>query len=237
MTRLTDSRLANVGATTLQTAYNTFHDQFQAITGQAKRRFETQDWGGLQEDAAARLGLYRRIVDLAEAAIRDLLRERLDNKLIWVSMKAVYSGLIARRDDWEVAETFFNSVTRRIFTTVGVDHQIEFVATDFETPPTRPQSPVYRVYSRITSTTDLVTAILRDARFAAPFRNMAEDARLVAERIDAQLEALNTLRTVERVEMVKPAFYRGMGAYLVGRLFSGSQSFPLALALIHTPRG
>lgn len=237
MTRLTDSRLANVGAGTLQTAYNTFHDQYKAITGQAKHRFETQDWGGLQEDAAARLVLYRRIVDLAQAAIRDLLGDRLDNKLIWASMKAVYSGLIAQRDDWEVAETFFNSVTRRIFTTVGVDHQIEFVATDFETPPTRPQSPVYRVYNRITSTADLVMAILRDARFAAPFRNLAGDAGLVAARIEAQLEALNTLRTVERVEMVKPAFYRGMGAYLVGRLFSGSQSFPLALALIHTPEG
>ena len=37
--------------------------------------------------------------------------------------------------------------------------------------------------------------------------------------------------------MIKPAFYRGMGAYLVGRLFSGSHSIPLALALIHTPEG
>ena len=37
--------------------------------------------------------------------------------------------------------------------------------------------------------------------------------------------------------MIKTAFYRGMGAYLVGRLFSGSQSIPLALALLHTPQG
>ena len=72
MSRLTDSRLAVVGAGTLQTAYVTLHDQFQAITTQAKRRFETQDWAGMQDDAAARLGLYRRIVALAEAALRDL---------------------------------------------------------------------------------------------------------------------------------------------------------------------
>ncbi|MBP8950277.1 MAG: bifunctional isocitrate dehydrogenase kinase/phosphatase, partial [Candidatus Promineofilum sp.] len=197
MSRLTDSRLAVVGAGTLQTAYVTLHDQFQATTAQAKQRFETQDWRGMQDDAAARLGLYRRIVDLVEAAIRDLLGDRIDNKLIWASMKAVYSGLIARRDDWEVAETFFNSVTRRIFTTVGVDHQIEFVASDFETPPTRPQAPVYRVYARHTSTVELVTAILNDYKLAVPFRDLAGDARLVAARIEAQLAALNTLRTVE----------------------------------------
>ena len=148
-------------------------------------------------------------------------------------MKAVYSGLIAGRDDWEVAETFFNSVTRRIFTTVGVDHQIEFVATDFETPPTRPQSPVYRVYNRVVALPELITSLVKDFRLAVPFRDLAGDAQLVAARIEDQMAALNTLRTVERVEMIKPAFYRGMGAYLVGRLFSGSQSIPLALSLIH----
>jgi isocitrate dehydrogenase kinase/phosphatase len=136
-----------------------------------------------------------------------------------------------------VAETFFNSVTRRIFTTVGVDHQIEFVASDFETPPTRPQSPVYRVYNRVPTTPELVTTIVQDYRLAVPFRNLADDALRVAARIEAHMAALNTLRTVERVEMIKTAFYRGMGAYLVGRLFSGSHSIPLALALIHTPEG
>ena len=98
----------------------------------------------MQEDASERLGLYRRIVDLVEASIRELLGDRLHNKLIWASMKAVYSGLITDYDTWELAETFFNSITRRIFTTVGVDPQIEFVATDFETPPTPSKRPVYR---------------------------------------------------------------------------------------------
>lgn len=235
--RLTDSRLANIGAKTIQTAYVTLHDQFQAITGRARYRFDQQDWAGLQDDAAERLGLYRRIVDLVEAAMRDLLGDKVDNRLIWASMKAVYSGLIADRDDWELAETFFNSATRRIFTTVGVDHQIEFVATDFETPPTRPRSPVYRVYNRAASTVALVAAVMRDFAFATPYRQADLDAQLVAARIEAQLESLGALQTVERLEIIRSPFFRGMGAYLVGRLFSGSHRVPLALALIHTPQG
>ena len=55
--RLTDSRLANIGARTIQTAYITFQDQFQAITERARSRFDTQDWAGLQDDTAERLGL------------------------------------------------------------------------------------------------------------------------------------------------------------------------------------
>ncbi|HRO91824.1 MAG TPA: bifunctional isocitrate dehydrogenase kinase/phosphatase, partial [Promineifilum sp.] len=235
--RLTDSRLANIGARTIQTAYVTLHDQFQAITERASVRFDAQDWAGMQADAAERLYLYRRIVDLVEAAIRDLLGDRAENKLIWASMKAVYSGLIADRDDWELAETFFNSATRRIFTTVGVDHQIEFVATDFETPPTRPRSPVYRSYGHSSSTAGLVAIVLRDNSFTTPYANLQRDAELVAQRIDAQLEKLGALQSVDRLELIRSPFFRGMGAYLVGRLFSGSHRIPLALALIHTPNG
>ncbi|MCA9866529.1 MAG: bifunctional isocitrate dehydrogenase kinase/phosphatase [Anaerolineales bacterium] len=235
--RLSDSRLANVGAKTIRTAYVTFHEQFRAITGRAGIRFDTQDWPGLQADTAERLGLYRRIVDLVEAAIRDLLGDRVENKVIWASMKAVYSGLITDRDDWELAETFFNSATRRIFTTVGVDPQIEFVATDFETPPTRPRSPVYRSYNRITSTAVLVAAVLQDFAFDTPYEDAPRDVALVAARIEAQLEQLGALQSVDRLELIRSPFYRGMGVYLVGRLFSGSHRIPFALALIHGPQG
>lgn len=235
--RLTGSRLANVGAKTIHTAYGTLHNQYQAITERARYRFDSQDWRGLQADTAERLGLYRRIVDLVAAAIRDLLGERIEDKIIWASMKAVYSSLIADRDDWELAETFFNSATRRIFTTVGVDPHIEFVATDFETPPTRPRSPVYRVYNRAATTDQLIAAILEDFRFATPYRDAGQDAELVARRIEAQLETLGALQTVDRVEMIRAPFFRGMGAYLVGRLFSGSHRIPFALALLHSPAG
>lgn len=235
--RLTDSRLANVGATTIQQAYGTYREQFDSITARAAGRFATQDWRGMQQDASERLGLYRRIIDLVEASIRELLDDRIYNKLIWASMKAVYSGLIDDYDTWELAETFFNSVTRRIFTTVGVDPQIEFVATDFETPPTPSKRPVYRTYAHAPITADLVANILLDYELAVPFANPELDSQLVAERIESRLLDLGALRTVERAEMVKFPFYRGMGAYLVGRLYSASHLIPFALALIHSEDG
>ena len=235
--QLTDSRLANIGARTIQQAYGAYRDQFEAITARARMRFEQQDWKGMQSDAAERLGLYTRIVDLVEASIRELLGDKIQNKLIWTSMKAVYSGLIDDYDTWELAETFFNSITRRIFTTVGVDPQIEFVATDFEIPPTPSRRPVYRTYGRAPATADLLKNLLRDFEFNADFVSLDEDVHLAAKRIEEQLLKLGALRVVERGEMVKEPFFRGMGAYLVGRLFSASHLIPFVLALIHTEEG
>ena len=45
-------------------------------------------------------------------------------------MRALYSERIDDFPDVELAETFFNSVTRRLFVTVGVDERIEFVDLD-----------------------------------------------------------------------------------------------------------
>jgi isocitrate dehydrogenase kinase/phosphatase len=235
--RLTDSRLANIGARTIQQAYGAYRDQFEAITARARTRFEQQDWKGMQVDASERLDLYKRIVDLVVASIRELLGDKIQDKLIWSSMKAVYSGLIDDYDTWELAETFFNSITRRIFTTVGVDPQIEFVATDFVTPPTPSRRPVYRTYGRAPSTTDLVRNFLCDFELNVPFADLDNDAQLVAKRIEDHLLYLGALRVVERGEMVKEPFFRGMGAYLVGRLFSASHLIPIVLALIHTESG
>ena len=235
--RLTDSRLANIGAKTIHQAFETYHTQFETITLRAKVRFEEQDWQGLHEDAAERLGVYRRIVDLVEASVRNLLADRLKNKLIWASMKAVYSGLIVYNDNWELAETFYNSVTRRVFATVGVNPQIEFVASDFETPPTQSRNSIFRTYSRAPYTAGLVEQIINDYEFKVPFADLSRDAQLVADQIKRELLRLGALRMVERAEMIKGGFFRGMGAYLVGRLFSGPHLIPLVLALIHTPKG
>ncbi len=235
--KLTDSRLANLGANVIFEAFKAYQNQFNVITLRARARFEQRDWHGLQADATERLDLYRKIIKRNVSDICSLLDDRVTEKLVWASLKAVYSGLIADRDDWELAETFFNSVTRQIFTTVGVDPQIEFVDTDFESPPTLPKKSVYLTYPQMASTQALVGQILADFSLDVPYQNSPRDIRLVAEKIDEQLRVMAALRVVERADVVKSVFYRGKGAYVVGRMYSGAHLIPLVLALLHTPRG
>ena len=235
--RLTGSRLSNLAAHAIYEAFDIFQTRFQEITHRAKNRFETRDWHGFQADAAERLELYREVVGGITGNIRKLLDDRLEDKLVWAGLKAVYSGLITGRNDWELGETFFNSITRRIFTTVGVDPQIEFVDTDFETPPTKSHQSVYRSYRGAGGTITLVEQILSDCRFATPYQDLHRDARLAASQIEAHLRKISALRVVDRAEIVRSVFYRGQSAYIVGRMFSASQDFPFVLALMNSPQG
>jgi isocitrate dehydrogenase kinase/phosphatase len=233
----TDSRLANLGARAIYAAFDDYHAQFKTVTRRARTHFEHCDWRGMRADAAARLDLYSEVVARTVTNIRTLLAARSHDKLIWASIKAVYSGMIAPRDDWELAETFLNSITRRIFTTVGVDPKIEFVDSDFDAPPSTSTQPILRTYVAPRSLEVLIENILADYGFAVGYENRARDARLVAAVIAKHLDSLASASVIERAEILNSVFYRGIRAYFIGRLWCGRIAVPLVLALQNGPHG
>jgi isocitrate dehydrogenase kinase/phosphatase len=233
---LSASRLANLAGNDIVESFERYQDAFGAVNRRAPGRFERRDWRGAVEDAVARLDLYGGVIDGLESSVRATLGRRVSDRLVWASMKAVYSGLITGREDWELAETFFNSVTRRVFATVGVDRNIEFVDSDFEGPPAGDDASLCRVYETRAGTSELLELILRDGWFDAPYEDAARDARLAAARLTERLRALGA-GAVERAEVISAPFFRRKGAYLLGRVFSGAVSVPFALALLNGERG
>ncbi|WP_420631651.1 bifunctional isocitrate dehydrogenase kinase/phosphatase [Candidatus Leptofilum sp.] len=232
--RLTDSRLANLAARQIYDGFCRFCGRFQEITCLAQKRFEEKDWHAQRTDSVQRLNLYREIVDRVVIMVEELLGERRTRKVVWSSMKAVYSGLIAEQADWELAETFFNSITRRIFTTVGVDPQIEFVDPDFDLPPlTNPQS-LYTVYYP-DNLDETVRQMLLACQLTVPFANFAEDCRQISERLRCFLQKNRT--SLYRIDVIDSLFFRGKGAYLIGRIYTPQGLVPLALVLLQGKKG
>src|SRR5690606_24143012 len=100
---LTDSRLANLGARLIAEAYEGFESRFRIVTRRARVRFAERDWKGMAADARERLDLYERAARHTAESIRGLLEDRTGDQMVWAGMKAVYSGLIVDRHDWELA--------------------------------------------------------------------------------------------------------------------------------------
>jgi isocitrate dehydrogenase kinase/phosphatase len=231
------SRLANLEAAAIVEAFNAYRESFTEISRRAQGRFERRDWKGEMGDAVERLDLYSSVIDGIEVRVRATLGRRSTDRLVWAGMKAVYSLLIAEREDSELAETFFNSVCRRMFATVGVDGNIEFVDSDFAAPGDGAPDVLCRVYDRPGDAHSLIGAVLRDSWFQAPYDDMARDVRLGGDRLAADLLALGIPEPVGRAEFIAAPFVRRKGAYLLGRLFSGRRAIPVALAVLNTERG
>lgn len=228
---MTQRDTSKKAAHSVHSAFRSYSEQFRAITRRAQARFETRDWPGTQRDALERLSLYRTVLNPLLDEVSELLGNHSTDKSVWADMRGLYSTLISGRDDFDIAETFFNSVTRRIFDTVGVDPAIEFVDSDFVTPPTHSRLPVYRTYQRSADNSVLIAEILSDFALTVGYEDLERDAKLVAERVEQRLLELGALSIVELAEVVESLFFRGKGAYIVGRLFSGSHDVPLVIAL------
>jgi isocitrate dehydrogenase kinase/phosphatase len=234
------SRSANIGARAIEDAFDSYTTEFAAITRRARSRFARREWREMRSDVAKRLGLYRRRIDRLVDEIRPLLAERLEDRMAWAGMKAVYSGRISGRQDWDLAETFFNSVTRRVFATVGVDEDIEFVSSDFAAPPSPSYGPVHREVPCPGGDLEVaVRRVLEEAGLGVEWEDIDRDVALAVDRIAFCVDKARWQHAPAAIEVAANPFYRGTGAYLVGRIVSpGSiDHLPLVLAIRNGARG
>src|SRR5919204_3568950 len=128
--------LARWGAAAVRESFAGYQAEFKHVTRRARLRFESRDWRGAQQDAIGRLDVRRRWITRAVDELRGVLGSAASNPDLREAMKAEYARELADRPDPELAKTFFNSVTRRIFGTVGVQSREEFVGAEIESRPT-----------------------------------------------------------------------------------------------------
>ena len=221
-------------AAAIHAAYDGWRQGFDEITARARERFERRDWRGAQADATARLALYRIHLDNAVADVRDLLDDALMERTLWAAIKAHHARTLAQRGDAEIAETFFNSVTRRVFSTVGVDASIEYLDPD-ASDAAESVAPTERYGPGIPDGAAL-RRLLLSYQWSVPWAQPERDAELVAAQIRRGLSE-SGLDGPITIEMLRPVFYRNKGAYLVGRILAGGVVLPLVLPLIHAERG
>jgi isocitrate dehydrogenase kinase/phosphatase len=231
----TDSRLAALCAEASRNAFLEYEARFDEITRRARDRFLTRDWRASYSDAAERLRLYSQVMDGLASRIEELMGSRLCKRPIWMAMKAVYSSLSAQSTRWEIAESFFNSLTRRVFATEGVDQAIEFVDTDFDAPPMKAAAQGLSSY-RGGTLPDLLGRLLTDEAVGGFSENCWNSLRPAVEVAAQRLEAAIPSAAGRIIEIVSALFYRGRGAYVVGRLLSdggAEAATPFAISLRH----
>jgi len=230
------SRLIERAASLVVDAFDDYNARFSDITRRARRRFLQRDWDGHRRDARARIRLYDACIAETIGRLEDRLAERLLSRGLWLDIHADYADRIADRLDAELYKTFFNTLTRRLFKTRGVDPGMEFVALDIE-PTERITHPVARDIHGCAE--DAAAAISRmlvgpGLPYAGEF--LAGDAARLADKLAADLRDAGDEHLLA-VEMLQVVFYRDQRAYLVGRAFGARCWLPCVVPLVHRDDG
>ena len=209
-----------------------YNDEFRHITRRAAAHFLSGDAHARERDAVARIELYELHVGHALRALRAAGTGTAP--AYWEAATAAYAALIERVADSDFYRTFYNSVTRDLFGTVGVNPRVEFCSTQSG----RAAGPVpIRVYPVAGSLQSAVTDVLRDLPFAAAIPAPEQAVRRVVTELGRYYETRPPSAAPETIELIEPLFYRAGQAFLVGRLVGDGTVTPLVIEFRNGPDG
>ncbi|HEX3452777.1 MAG TPA: isocitrate dehydrogenase kinase/phosphatase AceK regulatory subunit, partial [Solirubrobacteraceae bacterium] len=189
-------------------AFARYNAEFRAITRRAPQRFDTREWKGSQRDAVERIELYDQYVNQIIAALRLALGARAADRSLWQQIRREFATQIVALPDPEFIKTFFSSISRRLFGTVGVAPDIEFVATDLD--------PLADIHSAVGTNTYvnhgslplLIEDLLGDVRFRSPWRDLDTGIAHVASEVRSYLRSRGERRAVGQIEVIRAVFYQ-----------------------------
>lgn len=225
------------GADTIHWAFDDLHQRVRAVTHRVRQRFERCDWIGIRQDTVDRQSLHGRSIGRTCDALREQIGDQLTDRAVWAALKEAYHRAVLGRNDYELALTFFNSLTRKVFAHVGVDPAIDFVADDIPLPYHGWEMASARMYAVRAVDPQVVCRVLEDAGFRSAFRDLEADSRAAAARIEAGLREAFGECGIEALDILRPVFFRNKGAYVIGRARRGKSVLPVVLAIVNGDRG
>jgi isocitrate dehydrogenase kinase/phosphatase len=207
--------------------FRLYNEEFGRITRRAARHFLAEDWHAAQLDAVERIELYEQRVARCVTVVGGQLQTKRVDVALWIDIKRAYETLVARRADSDFYHTFFNSVTRDLFGTVGVNNEVEFCATSVGRASGSVPIRVYRVAGSLPTA---VREVLADLPFGAAIGDTEAAVHRISAEIGRHFATGRHSGAPESIELIEPVFYRGMQAFVVGRLIGDSAITPLVLA-------
>jgi len=214
--------------------FRLYNEEFGRITRRAALNFLAEDWPTAQLDAVVRIELYEQCVARSVANIASRLQAKRHDVPLWIDIKRAYEIIVARRPDSDFYRTFFNSVTRDLFGTVGVNPEVEFCATNVGRASGAVPIRVYRVGASLPAA---VREVLTDLPFGAAIADPEAAVHRVSAEIGRYFESGRHSGRPESIELIEPLFYRGTQAFVVGRLIGDGSITPLVLAFRNSSKG
>lgn len=212
--------------------FERYYRLFSRITAEAPYLFGQARWRDLQNNAKKRLDNYDQIIaELVSEVYFDFSKEYKDIDF-WRLVKEEFTILIKQHPQFELAETFYNSVYSKVFKHAVISDEGMFVYPSQSHQTGRFLHQVvthYEVTGKISSTID---KIFNDYPFTAPTGNRQRDLHNVARALKKHM-GLKKLMSISSVDMLKPVFYRNKAAYIVGRTNSPKGRTPFVLAILN----
>lgn len=214
--------------------FDYYREEFRKITNLGRERFEKAQWQEIQDASAERIQLYKVcVVQTQQLLLKQYGDEVLLNIECWPQIKDTYIGQIDLRLDDELSETWFNSIFNSLFSHDLISDKCMFVhstrpaLSDNDAPM---QIRTYRPHGDIAAA---LRQISEDYRFSVPYADQEGDLTRLEWQLRASLPDWVCKDPELCIELYSSRLYRNKGAYLVGRVFTQDEQWPLVMPMLN----
>ena len=229
---MADKAQAKKMAYQIMTSFDKNYRWFSRVTRGAQERFEKGQWQQALAASKERISLYEQSLATAVAELYDFIMDHRKDRQFWEQLKKAFAVLIENHPQYELAETFYNSVIGKVFRHKSIDNTIMFVTSSRCFLAGQDRHKVLHSFDTTTTVMEMYESIFACYRFNIGFEDRARDMQQLDDALRQRLSK-EELASVTAVEMLKPVFYRGRAAYLVGRICMPERTVPFVIAL-HT---
>ena len=225
------SRLAR----TILNGFTAYFAEFENITLSARTRFENAEWRAAQEASMRRIDIYKIKVLETIDVVEYIAAERLQDLSFWAETRDIYAQLVRGMTNFEIAETYYNSIFNAVFKHRWIRDDYAFV---FSPQGDMPPVDVRRVLNTYRTRGDIqqaVEAMLREYAMSRPYEDFDRECARVTEVMTAAVVDAGIDKQADiELHALEHHFFRNKAAYIVGRISGKGLQIPFVIPMLHT---
>ena len=101
--------------------------EFENITLAARTRFERAEWSSMQDISSRRIDIYKQTVMETLDVARLIAGDQIEDLTFWAETRSLYADLVQGMTNFEIAETFYNSIFNSHFGHRSIRNEYAFV--------------------------------------------------------------------------------------------------------------
>ncbi len=217
--------------------FDAFFAEYKNITLGAQARFEAADWPAAQKAMRDRLDLWKQKRAIVADAVTTITAGGVYDRENWEVAKSEFSELIQHHVNFEIAQSFFNSIYCYIFKHEKVRDLHAFVSAPYGYKPEGGDQIIHS-YPFSGDGTSVVREMLLNCHFNIPWEDLERDVQWIMEVVRREILPKLDLKSHDaRAETLESLFFRNKAAYLVGRVVCGKVSLPFVLPIQNSGDG
>jgi isocitrate dehydrogenase kinase/phosphatase len=224
-------------AKTILNGFRSYFADYLNSTLSAKARYEKADWHGVRQANVERLELYKDKITQTVQYLEMVTNQDIADLSLWSEAKIAYTQLVFNFPNFEIAETFFNSVFSDVHNHDKISDEIIYVLSSqlIEAPEAE-----YSIFVRYKGEgfRETFQRIIEESEFSLPKEDLTLDLDCIMGVFNQEVVPhIQGLHSEVKFDLLESTFYRGKAAYMVGRVVDGDNTFPMVLVILNNEEG